>query len=164
MVLSCIKRTEICLNDFKLHFQDKTKNLTSAEKAYALYYWMAENIAYDVNGYYSGIRDVTLEGVYRNGYGVCSGYSRLFEYIGSFIGLDVICVKGYGYSIEDKISGTNHEWNIIKLDGVYYQIDSTLGAGNLDKKSSKKNLPKFIFVLNLSIFSHHIFQKIQNGN
>jgi transglutaminase/protease-like cytokinesis protein 3 len=92
LVLSCKKRTEISLNEFIVHFKDVTKNLTNAEKAYALFYWMAENIAYDANGYFSGNSDVTPEGVYRNGYSVCSGYARLFKYIGTYIGLNVICV------------------------------------------------------------------------
>ena len=149
LVLSCKKRTEISLNDFRLHFKYVTNNLTNAEKAYALFYWMAENIAYDVKGYFSGNMDVTPESVYRNGYGVCSGYSRLFEYIGTFIGLDIICVSGYakgvGYDLTTEISGTNHEWNIIKLDGVYYQIDSTWGAGNLNGNKFEKDFSEFYF-------------------
>ena len=149
LVLSCKKRTEISLNEFIVHFKDMTKNLTSAEKAYALFYWMAENIAYDANGYFSGVRDVTPEGVYRNGYGVCSGYSRLFKYIGTYIGLNVICVSGYakgvGYSTEHKISGTNHEWNMIQLDGIYYPIDSTWGAGYLNGRYFQKEFKEFYF-------------------
>ena len=149
LVLSCKKRTEISLNEFIEHFKDVTKNLTSAEKAYALYYWMGENIAYDVNGYLSGNADVEPESVYRNGYGVCSGYARLFKYIGTYIGLYVICVSGYakgaGYSTEQKISGTNHEWNIIKLDHIFYQIDSTWGAGNLNGRIFQKEFTEFYF-------------------
>ena len=149
LVLSCKKRTEISLNQFIVHFKDVTKYLTSSEKAYALFYWISENIAYDVEGYYSGNSDVEPESVYRNGYSVCSGYSQLFKLIGTNIGLDVICVlgyaKGYGYSINQQISGTNHEWNIIKIDGVYYQIDSTWGAGYLDGRYFKKEFKEFYF-------------------
>ena len=110
---------------------------------------MYENIAYDVKGYLSGHKDVSPEGVYRNGYGVCAGYSRLFKYIGTYIGLYVFCVSGYakgvGYSPEEKISGTNHEWNIIKLDRVYYQIDSTWGAGSVNGNIFIKEFEEFYF-------------------
>ena len=149
LVLSCKKRTQLSLNEFVEHFKEKTKNLSSAEKAYALFFWMCNNIAYDVNGYYSDNTDVSPEGVYRNGYGVCSGYSRLFKYIGTYIGLYVFCVDGYakgiGYSTEIKISGTNHEWNIIKLDNVYYQIDSTWGAGSVNGRNFQKEFKEFYF-------------------
>ena len=149
LVLSCKKRTEISLNEFIVHFKDVTINLTNAEKAYALFYWMAENIAYDANGFFSGNYDVEPESVYRNGYGVCSGYSRLFKYIGTYIGLNVICVMGYakgvGFKLSTQISGTNHEWNIIKLDDIYYQIDSTWGAGYLSGRYFKKEFKEFYF-------------------
>ena len=110
---------------------------------------MGENIVYDVNGYFSGNMDVSPEAVYRNGYGVYSGYSRLFKYIGTYIGLYVFCVNGYAkeesYSNATKISGTNHEWNIIKLDHVYYQIDSTWGAGNVNGRIFLKEFCEFYF-------------------
>ena len=73
----------------------------------------------------------------------------LFKYIGTYIGLYVFCVSGYakgvGYSINDKILGANHEWNIIKLDHIYYQIDSTWGAGNLNGRNFQKEFKEFYF-------------------
>ena len=58
------------------------------------------------------------ESVYNNGYDVYAGYSRLFKHIGLYIGLNVLCVKGYAKGIENsaeyKVSGIDHEWNIIK--------------------------------------------------
>ena len=152
LVLSCKKRTEINLNQFLVDFKDVTKNLTSSEKAFALFYWMCENIEYDVEGYFSGNMDVNPESVYRNGYGVCSGYSRLFRHIGTYIGINVICIsgfaKGVGFEIGTKISGTNHEWNIIKLYHLYYQIDSTWGAGNLNGRVFQKRYSEFYFCPN----------------
>ena len=116
------------LYEFIVYFKEVTKNLTSAEKAYALFFWMCENIAYDANGFFSGVTDTSPYSVYRNGYGVCSGYSDLFKYIGTYIRLYVFCVSGYakgvGYSINDKILGANHEWNIIKLDHIYYILSN----------------------------------------
>ena len=139
LVLSCKKRTSMNLQEFLVYFKQVTNPLTNAEKAFALFYWMTQNISYDVQGYYSGNRKVDPESVYRRGLGVCSGYARLFEYIGTYIGLNIICIigfaKGYGYNINDKISGTNHEWNIIELNDVCYQIDSTWGAGYLKERT-----------------------------
>ena len=137
------------LQEFLIYFKQVTNPLTNAEKAFALFYWMTQNISYDVQGYYSGNRKVDPESVYRRGLGVCSGYARLFEYIGTYIGLNIICIigfaKGYGYNINDKISGTNHEWNIIELNDVCYQIDSTWGAGYLKERTFFKVYDEFYF-------------------
>ena len=125
-----------------------------------LYYWMCQNIIYDTEGYFSGVYKVGPEETYNNGKSVCSGYSRLFEYLGTYIGLDIKCVsgyaKGYGYQHGEKISGTNHEWNIIKLKNVLYPIDSTWGAGYLKDKQFKKVFREFYFCTDTYefIFSH----------
>ena len=106
LVLSCKKRTQMNLQEFLDYFKQVTINLTNEEKAYALFYLMTQNISYDVEGFYSGNRKVDPESVYRRGLGVCSGYARLFECIGTYIGLNIICVsgfaKGYGYKLNDK--------------------------------------------------------------
>ena len=129
---------------------------------------MSQNIKYDVQGYYSGDTHVEPEETYNNGYSVCSGYSRLYKYIGTYIGLDVICVSGYAkgvsYDTSKEISGTNHEWNIIKFNKVYYQIDSTWGAGSLNGREFIKKLKEFYFCPDLKIYLLLIFQKKINGN
>ena len=149
IVSSCPKRTSISLNNFREHLKKVTNNLTEEEKAYTLFYWMSQNIKYDAEGYFSGVYHVEPEETYNRGCSVCSGYSRLFKYIGVYIGLDVICIsgyaKGYGYDPSQKISGTNHEWNIIKFKKVYYQIDSTWGAGTLNGNEFKQELREFYF-------------------
>ncbi len=42
--------------------------------------------------------------------------------------------KGYGFKVGDIISGTNHEWNAIKYNGLFYLIDSTWGTGHAYNK------------------------------
>ena len=94
------------------HLKKETNHLKDEEKSYVVFYWMCQNIKYDVQGYLSGNRQVEPEQTYRNGYSVCSGYSRLNKHIGIFIGLNIICVSGYvkgiGFKVGEKISGTNH--------------------------------------------------------
>ena len=147
--MACPERTSISLNNFREHFRRVTNNLTEEEKAYTLFYWMSQNIAYDAEAYFSGNSYVEPKETYNRGCSVCSGYSRLFKYIGDYIGLALICVsgyaKGYGYDPSEVISGTNHEWNIIKFNNVYYQIDSTWGAGSLIGNEFKQELCEFYF-------------------
>ena len=148
IVSSCPKRTSISLNNFREHLKKVTNNLTEEEKAYTLFYWMSQNIKYDAQGYFSGVYRVEPEETYNRGCSVCSGYSRLFKYIGDYLGLNIICVngyaKGYGYKPNEKISN-NHEWNIIKLNNILYQIESTWGAGYLIGNEFKQELCEYYF-------------------
>lgn len=54
MVSSCQKRKSLNFEEFAIYFKDLTKNLNDKEKAYAIYYWLAENIEYDVEGLKAG--------------------------------------------------------------------------------------------------------------
>ena len=149
IISDCPKRTSISLNNFREHLKKVTNNLTQEEKAYSIFYWMSQNIKYDAESFFAGVYHVEPEESYNNGCTVCSGYSRLFKYFGDYLGLDIICVggyaKGYGYNPNEKISRSNHEWNIIKFNNVYYQIDSTWGAGILDGREFKQELRESFF-------------------
>ncbi len=52
-----------------------------------------------------------------NGKTVCAGYARAFQYL--MQQLDIPCYYCGGYS------GENHAWNIVKLYGDYYNVDTT---------------------------------------
>ena len=52
-----------------------------------------------------------------NGQSVCAGYSRAFQYIMNKMNIRTYYITG--------ISKENHAWNIIKLDGEYYNVDLT---------------------------------------
>ena len=149
------------MDNFREHFKKATINLTEEEKAYALFFWICDNIAYDIEA----LKDLKLtcqpEESYKRGKTVCSGYSRLYKYIGKYIGIDVICVmghaKGAGSSINDDLSDSNHEWNILRFKKVYYQMDSTWGAGHLYNGKFVKSLNEFYFcpIPDRLIATHH---------
>lgn len=52
-----------------------------------------------------------------NGRTVCAGYARAFQYIMTQLGVPCYYCTGY--------SGQNHAWNIIRLDGEFYNVDTT---------------------------------------
>ena len=112
------------------------------EKARAIYRWVAENIDYNVQGLFEdNYGDVSAEGVLKSGRSVCSGYSNLFERLANASGLEAVTIsgyaKGYSYTPGMRFSGqTDHTWNAVKIDGKWYLIDSTWGAGvvGADKK------------------------------
>ena len=55
-----------------------------------------------------------------SGRSVCAGYSRAFQYL--LIKLDIPCYYVTGWSEE------NHAWNIINIDGEFYNVDVTWDA------------------------------------
>ena len=110
------------------------------EKARAIYRWITQNISYDFSAYltksYSSTRatDVLV-----NRSSVCQGYSALFNALAESAGLEVVTIsgwaKGYSYNAGDQITGpTNHAWNTVKIDGGWYLIDSTWGAGSITQQ------------------------------
>jgi transglutaminase/protease-like cytokinesis protein 3 len=170
LVLTCKKRTEFKLEEFALHFREVTKDLKETEKAYSLYFWMTENIEYDDEGYYSGIDRKYIDWqVYKYGKGLCSGYSNLFIYIGKIIGLYVLYIRGYSKGIDDNpkdITNNLHALNVIKLENVFYLIDSKWGAGNSNNnnknnKKFEKQYNKFYFCTEPQYFidSHYPVEK-----
>ena len=82
IVHSCPDRESTKLDDMISYINEKVQNLSEVEKAYILFYWEHANIAYDVIGLNTGNKTYKYEEVYYKGVGVCSGYSRLFNYIG----------------------------------------------------------------------------------
>ena len=54
IVKACPKRTSVSLNNFREHFKKATSNLTEEEKAYALFFWICDNIAYDAEALRTG--------------------------------------------------------------------------------------------------------------
>lgn len=48
---------------------------------------------------------------------VCAGYSRAFQYLLQQLGIPCYYCTGY--------SGEDHAWNIVKIDGAYYNVDVT---------------------------------------
>ena len=52
--------------------------------------------------------------------GVCNAYATLFEKLGTKAGLDVRYATGYS-----KKTGEAHIWNMVKIDGNWFNIDTT---------------------------------------
>ena len=144
-------RKKTNLQSLKDIMKSKTEKLSQKEKSFVLFLWICQNIEYDAQSYFAGKNvDCTPEGVFRNGKTVCSGYARLFKDIALYLGLNVLCVhcyaKGVGYEPGQKMTSTDHEYNVINLDNKWYHIDSTWGAGHIKEKDFVKELNEFYFL------------------
>ena len=148
IVHSCPDRNSTKLDDIISYINEKVQNLSEVEKAYILFYQEHANIAYDLIGLNTGNKTYKYEEVYYKGVGVCSGYSRLFNYIGEKIGLKVKSIKGLvkdHSTPKGEIKG-GHEWNYIYINRNLYFIDCTWGAGYYHDYQYTKELEEFYFL------------------
>ena len=153
IVLLSPKKTESELSDLINYLKNETQNLNLLEKAYVVFYWMAENIIYDKTELKDNKnKDSTPEGIYKYGKTICFGYSKLFAYIAKCIGIETEYIKGYAkgseYNPGEQMEKTNHEWNAVKINENYFLIDSTWGAGLLEENIHIKELDDFYFLPN----------------
>lgn len=112
---------------------------TAAEKARIIYTWIAHNIKYDVSAL-SAIKDgqppdVTVENVLRKRVTVCGGYANLYQKLAEKMGLKSVIIEGYGRGADFGLFPldyqVNHAWNAVEIDGNWYLLDVTWGAGHV---------------------------------
>jgi transglutaminase/protease-like cytokinesis protein 3 len=116
------------------------------EKARAIFRWITENVSYDVQGFLTkNYGDQSPDTVLKRRSAVCEGYARLFEALGKAAGLKVMVIsgwaKGFSFNLGDLSGDTNHAWNAISIDGAWYIVESTWGAGSINE--SKQFAKKF---------------------
>ena len=154
------KRTKSTLNNFIEYLKKVTKTLNEFEKAYIIFYWCHENIEYDVIGLKNNTEECSPDGVYKRGKTICEGYSRFFEYVGPKIGLKVLYLYGWAKKEEELSKFECHAWNAIIINGNYYLLDATWGAGKVGLKFIKK-LNEFYFCTDPEYFIFSHFPKEQ---
>ena len=86
-----------------------TPQMTNEEKIRAVHDWMCNYARYDQT--YASVSH-TVEGFMTNHVAVCDGYAKTFEYF--MYVLDIPC---------ETVTGGNHAWNRVGLDGYWYHID-----------------------------------------
>lgn len=75
-----------------------------------------------MSNYTADIQDLSTWSPYSivmNGQGICSGYAMLMRYL-----LNQSAVQA------ELVSNEPHAWNIVKINGAWYNSDTTWGAGN----------------------------------
>jgi len=138
------------------------------EKYMLIFTWVAMNIEYDTKSYFSGkisSTDCTAEGVFKNGCGVCSGYSSIFKDICYRLNLNCLDVvgyaKGYGYRKGQAFKETDHEWSIIEINSEWYFVECTWGSGKCgtDHKFNFQFNPFYFLTPPQFLIEDHLPQK-----
>ena len=119
-------------------------NVTDAadyEKIRAVYDYICENVTYDNShlGNISYKHQFTAYGALIQGTSVCQGYAVLLYRLALELGIDARLIPGVSHN-------QTHGWNIVKLDDLYYHLDSTWDAGSSE----------YIYFLKGANFPDHI--------
>ncbi|MCF6241740.1 MAG: hypothetical protein L3J74_10390, partial [Bacteroidales bacterium] len=126
------------------------------EKFAAIYFWVAKNIDYDVKSryetpLYSTVEEIVHE-VMRKKKGVCQHYSELFNELSKLAGLTSYVVNGYGKEF-GKVMNLAHAWNVIRVNGAYYFVDATWGAGHINQEGKyERNFSLEYFMVKPEVF------------
>lgn len=97
-------------------------------KIRGVYDWMADNITYDYDwddGVLDDEHEHSVHAAIIDRVAVCDGISNLFYRL--MLELDVDCRIITGGEADER-----HAWNIVKLNGVYYNVDATWDLGVSD--------------------------------
>ena len=109
------------------------------EKVKAVHGWMCENITYDDE--HVNDDEYTLQfsayAALINHTAVCQGYAGLFYRLMLELGVDCRFISGIG-------NGGPHAWNIVKLGGLYYNVDTTWDAQYYGLEGFDGDYPYFL--------------------
>ena len=124
------------------------KRDTDFDTVLAVHDYLVDNFVYDDYLSVSEFNNHSdLEG-FRDGRMVCSGYSFATYYMLNYLGVKTRIIFGYGG--ETTTGPENHAWNIVNLDGTWYNLDVTWD----DFSPGKKDYTYFL--KNDEDFKNHI--------
>jgi hypothetical protein len=92
----------------------------------------------------------------RDGLGVCQGYALLFEMMSEFAGLECIFVGGEATNSSGQTGG--HAWNQVKVDGVWYCIDTVWddpASIGKDRNDNSSNRYEYFLVSTETLHKNH---------
>ena len=97
--------------------QANTLCQTDLEKVFYVHEWLVQNIAYDREHLKDDVQDDhNLRGTLLEGTAVCDGYAKTYALTLRKLGITGVLVTSKAF---------NHAWNMVKLDGNWYQVDCT---------------------------------------
>ena len=102
--------------------------MSDYEKEKAIYQWVVQHINYDYD-HYDKLEGASLDSStpynpLLSGKGICLGFAATFQLLADLAGLERINVVGTAFSDHE-----DHAWNMIRLNGKWYCLDTTWDAG-----------------------------------
>lgn len=108
-----------------------------AQKAEAIFLWIAHNIGYDhelrfniqlQKEYYQSKEKIIAKVLHRKK-ALCGGYAFLFEAMCKQVGIEAKTVHGFT-KLTNNYQKPNHSWNAVKVNGRWQLLDLTWSISN----------------------------------
>ncbi|MDL2251429.1 hypothetical protein LJC12_01100 [Odoribacter sp. OttesenSCG-928-J03] len=105
----------------------KGKYNSDIQRLFLICGWFYYHVDFDINKFENGGEAGTYRQMYAKRKGVCEDYARLFSEFCNRLEIKNFCIEGYapGYNgnIPKIYHETNHMWNVVLLDTVWYHCD-----------------------------------------
>ncbi|MGM0557283.1 MAG: transglutaminase domain-containing protein [Myxococcota bacterium] len=113
----------------------------------AIYDWIADHIRYDAPALAAGdYPPQDPETVFETRKAVCAGYAKLFERMTETVGIESVYITGVSRDRGGNVGGSGHAWNAVEIDGRWYLLDATWGAGYVENDTFHKRYnPDYLF-------------------
>lgn len=118
-----------------------TADMTDYQKELAIHDYIVIHTKYDSVTHDSGYKKYgdrvgSSWSVIMKNVGVCQGYAEGFKALMDYAGIECITVGGTAGDVYNS-EGGGHAWNIVKIDGTYYHVDTTWDdPGNFDHEAN----------------------------
>lgn len=132
--------------------------MTDLEKAITLHDYIVLNCAYDYDNYLNGTipgTSYSAYGVLVDGTAVCQGYALAYKLLLNKVGIECYMVTS---------DSMNHAWNLIVLDGEYYQVDTTWDDPVRDRFGLVRHSNMFVSDATFQTRCEHHDWKITKGS
>lgn len=96
-------------------------NMSDYERELLIHDYIVDRTSYHD---YQGNNNVfTMHGVFVDKKAVCQGYADAFYYLCTLAGIDSVLV--FGDTIDENGKIIPHAWNVVRIEGDWYQVDAT---------------------------------------
>ncbi|HEX4879977.1 MAG TPA: transglutaminase domain-containing protein [Limnobacter sp.] len=134
---------------------------SDAERAWLVYRWVTQNFRHDnrLARRVGSPERHALEDLIRLSGGSCEVYAHVTSGLLRAAGLEVQVVKGRAKSgfAPVGLNGENHVWNLVRVDGRWWVMDTTWGAGYVSGGRFYKDPSDLFFLMppEMSTLSHY---------
>ena len=118
------------------------ENLSQYDQVKAVYEYIINHTFYDLDYYGQDMREIII-----NRRGVCTSYAETTQYLLQRLGIEAFV-----------ITGGNHAWNIVKVEGQYYQLDTTWGDPVVDRLEDSQLNYNYFLVTTDEMFRDHTLE------
>ncbi|KUP22069.1 stalk domain-containing protein [Paenibacillus sp. DMB5] len=116
-------------------------SMTDLQKVYTLNKYIVNHVTYDFDNFMNDTipkESYTPEGALLKGVAVCQGYAEAMKLLLDKAGIENTIIIGEANGAK---GWEGHAWNLVKLDGEYYHVDTTWNDRDLIRSSDKSPAP-----------------------